>query len=341
MLIALLLFTVCGGVVVVAGTALARYSDAFAEATGIGRLWVGSILLAMATSLPELATDISAVRMGVPDLAAGDLFGSGLANMLILALVDLLPARGRLLREATLDHALAANVGIVLTALGAALLLMRLDGTVLGVDPGGILLILVYVGGTRAIYYHGRRRGNGGVPPVSTPEDHVADAAARRRAVGAALRGFLAATVAILVAAPAFAWSAARIAELSGLGASFVGTLLVGFSTSLPELVATLAAVRLGSFDLAVGNLFGSNGFNMLIFPALDVVQGPGSFFRTVGPEHAITAMFVIMLMSLGLAGIVYRAERRFSALEPTSLLMVLVYGVAVVVLYFSSAAGV
>ncbi|MCK6528616.1 sodium:calcium antiporter [Myxococcota bacterium] len=340
MLIALLLFTVCGGVVVAAGTALARYSDSIAEATGIGRLWVGSILLAMATSLPELATDISAVRMGVPDLAVGDLFGSGLANMLILALVDLLPARGRLLREATLDHALAANVGIVLTALAAALLLMRLDGTVLGVDPGGVVLILVYVGGTRAIYYHGRRRENG-APPASAPEAHAADPAVRRAALRAGLRGFLAATVAILVAAPAFAWSAARIAELTGLGASFVGTLLVGFSTSLPELVASLAAVRLGSFDLAVGNLFGSNGFNMLVFPVLDVVQGPGSFFRTVGPEHAITAMFVVVLMSLGLAGIVYRAERRFSALEPTSLLMVLVYGVAVGVLYFSSGAGV
>lgn len=84
-------FIASGLVVVLAGNALARYADAIAEATKLGRLWIGSVLLAGATSLPELATDISAVRLGATDLAVADLFGSSMANMLILAVIDLLP----------------------------------------------------------------------------------------------------------------------------------------------------------------------------------------------------------------------------------------------------------
>src|SRR3990172_12419645 len=100
----ILAFLLSGAVVVVAGSVLARMADAISEHTGLGRLWVGAVLLAAATSLPELATDVAAVRIGAPDLAVGDLFGSSLANMLILALIDLLLPRRRLFGEAAFDH---------------------------------------------------------------------------------------------------------------------------------------------------------------------------------------------------------------------------------------------
>src|SRR5688572_33303106 len=118
-----LLFVATGAVVVIAGTALARFGEAIAQRTKVGQLWIGAVLLAGATSLPELGTDISATRMGAVDLAIGDLFGSSMANMLILALVDLLPPRRQVLRQATLDHALAMCLAISLNALAAVFLL--------------------------------------------------------------------------------------------------------------------------------------------------------------------------------------------------------------------------
>jgi len=84
-----------GAAAVLAGTALARLADRSADATGLGRIWIGSILLATATSLPELVTDVAAVRLEAVDLAVGDLFGSSMANMPILALVDLAYPRRR------------------------------------------------------------------------------------------------------------------------------------------------------------------------------------------------------------------------------------------------------
>jgi len=124
-MIYVLAFLASGVVVVFAGTALARSADAIAETTKVGRLWIGSVLLAGATSLPELATDISAVRMGAPDLAVGDLFGSSMANMLILAVIDLLPPRRQVLQHAAFDHALAAGLAISLNAMAAVLVFVR------------------------------------------------------------------------------------------------------------------------------------------------------------------------------------------------------------------------
>jgi cation:H+ antiporter len=320
----LLVFLSSGAVVVLAGTALARLADTIAEATGLGRIWIGSILLAAATSLPELLTDVAAVRIGAPDLAVGDLFGSSMANMLILALVDLAYPRKGLLRHAALDHALAACLAIALNALAAAFVVVRPDAVTAGVGPASLVLFAVYIAGTRVVYRHTRREPT----PTALPIGRSGPSFRR------ALLGFAGASLAILVAAPAFAWSANGIAETTGLGTTFVGTWLVGFSTSLPELVSSLTAVRMGAFDLAVGNLFGSNAFNMAILFPLDLAQPGAAIFAALDPGHAISAFFAVVLMALGLAAIVYRAERRFAMIEPDSLLMVLVYALGIWLLY-------
>jgi cation:H+ antiporter len=324
-----LTFVGAGLVVVVAGTALARYGDAIAEATKLGRLWIGSVLLAGATSLPELTTDISAVRLGAVDLAVGDLFGSSMANMLILALIDLLPPRRQVLQQATLDHALAAALAISVNALAAVFILVRPDIAFLGlVAPGSALLLFAYVAGTRAIYRHATRELAGGLSKEPAQVEGAPKLSLRQ-----ALLGFGVAAVVVLAAAPAFAWGAKGIAEMTGLGNTFMGTWLVGLSTSLPELVASLAAVRMGAFDMAVGNLFGSNAFNMAIFFALDLAQD-GSIFAVVDPSHVVSALFGVVLMSLGLGAIVYRAKRRFAMLEPDSLLVLVAYLLGIWTLY-------
>lgn len=141
------------------------------------------------------------------------------------------------------------------------------------------------------------------------------------------------------MAAPIFAWSARGIAEISGLGNTFVGTWLVGLATSLPELVASLAAVQMGAPDLAVANLFGSNAFNMAIFLPLDLAQ-PGNLFSVLDPSHAISGLFAVVLTSLGLAAIIYRGHGRYTVAEPGSVLMLAVYGAALLLLYRQNVAA-
>jgi cation:H+ antiporter len=323
-------FFASGAVVVFAGIALARYADAIAAATKLGRIWTGSVLLAAATSLPELTTDVSAVRLGAVDLAVGDLFGSSMANMLILAAVDLWPPRKHVLQRVTLDHALAACLAISLNAMAAVLVLVRPEASLLWVGPGSLFLFLAYVAGTRAVYRHAARETVHAVATATeTPPAETRPPVSLSRAVG----GFVAAALVVLLVAPVFAWSAKGIAAISGLGDTFVGTWLVGLATSLPELTASIAAVRMGAFDLAVGNLFGSNACNMAVFFVLDLVQ-PGSLFAALDPSHAVSALFAVVLMSIGLAAIVYRAKRRFAMLEPDSILMLVAYALALWLLH-------
>ena len=337
-----LTFLGTGAVIVLAGTLLARSGDVIAARTRLGGLWVGSIFLAVATSLPELTTDIAAVRMGEPDLAAGDLFGSSMANMLILALVTLLPAGRELFARATLDHALYATLAIILTSIAAAVILASPSLTVMGVGPGSLVLVAVYLVGIRTIFRHtviAQVAGTTAETHAPVPAGGVAasatndrpDRAGETRTGGPlpALRPtvirFLAAALLILLAAPRFADAANDLAIITGLGTTFVGTWLVGMATSLPELATSIAAVRLGAYDLAVGNLFGSNAFNMSLFVVLDAVHD-GPLLADVAPAHAISALVAIVLMAVGLSGLVYRAKRRFAMLEPSGVAMLLIY---------------
>lgn len=333
-----LMFIATGAVVVIAGAALARFGEAIAQRTKVGQLWIGAVLLAGATSLPELGTDISATRLGALDLAIGDLFGSSMANMLILALVDLLPPRKEVLRQATLDHALAVCLAISLNALAAVFLLAPSGYTWGGISPESVAIIVAYLLGTRAVYRHAMR--NYGPPQVTERSEANKAPDEKVPTLRRAVTGFGIAALVTVAVTPLFAYSAKQVAESTGLGATFVGTWLVGLSTSLPELVASIAAVRLGAFDLAVGNLIGSNAFNMVVLFFIELVHPGASIFVDASRTHILTAVFSVILMSLGLAAIVYRAKKRFTVLEPDSALIVLTYVLGIWMLYTRRGAG-
>jgi len=321
-------FVVSAGAIVFAGTKLSRYGDQIAELTGLGRLWIGVVLMAAATSLPEVFTTMSAGWLDAPDLAAGNLFGAGMSNMLTLGLIDLLYRQKRVWQQAALGHTLTATLAMVLTALAAFFVLLRVEVVHLGVGFESVILLILYVLGMRLVFRQedmARRQLEHKAVVEGLAEEPGSDGS-RRDALHYAVRGFSIGALVLLVAAPVLAWSAERIAEESGMTATFIGTSLVAITTSLPELVVSISAVRLGAFDLAVGNLFGSNAFNMAAFFFADLAYRGGGLLSTVSSTHALTALWAIIMMNIGLMGIIYRAERRFRLIEPDSLLMIVVY---------------
>ena len=322
------LFVVSAGAIVFAGTKLSRYGDQIAELTSLGRLWIGVVLMAAATSLPEVFTTMSAGWLDAPDLAAGNLFGAGMSNMLTLGLIDLLYRQKRVWQQAALGHTLTATLAMVLTALAAFFVLLRIEVVHLGVGFESVILLILYVLGMRLVFRQedmARRQLEQKAVVEGLAEEPGSDGS-RRDALRYAVRGFSIGALVLLVAAPVLAWSAERIAEESGMTATFIGTSLVALTTSLPELVVSISAVRLGAFDLAVGNLFGSNAFNMAAFFFADLAYRGGGLLSTVSSTHALTALWAIIMMNIGLMGIIYRAERRFRLIEPDSLLMIVVY---------------
>jgi cation:H+ antiporter len=327
-------FALSAAVIVVAGVILTRSADAIADLTGWGRLLVGSVLLAGATSLPELAVDANAILLGQPDLAAGDLLGSCLCNLLILAVLDLSHlSRGRMLSPFAAAHALS---GIMTIALGSVAVLAMLTRPGVQVPPGlglgSLAILLVYLGGSRLVYFDQRMAAR---PDTPGPDQAVLMPAHPRTSLSRAVGGFVAAGAVILVAAPYLAHAADDLAARTGLGRTFVGTTLVALSTSLPELVASLAALRLGAYDLAIGNVFGSNSFNIAVLAALDAVQ-PGPLLSLIAPVNAITGVAVILVTAVAISGQLYRAETRVHFIEPDAFLVVtLALGAMGLVYYF------
>jgi cation:H+ antiporter len=320
-------FLALAAVIVTAGSFLARYGDAIGEQTGLGGSLAGLILLASATSLPELTVDCSAAMIGAPNLAVGDLFGSSLFNLLILAGLDLYyRPRGEMFSRISAAHALSATMSVILTAIALMAMLLAPDWTIAGIGPGPVAILLTYVLALRLVFYDqrfaitelGQKRGV--ETAVFVPLQR-------------AIIGFVMATFVILAAAPSLAATADELAEQSGLGGTFLGTTLVALSTSLPELVTTLTAIRIGARDLAVGNIFGSNSFNMAILAVVDGFYR-GSLLSSVSPTHAVTAVSVILVTSVATMSLLYRPKKRWWLIEPDALLIVALIVGALLLIY-------
>ena len=243
MLSSLLVCILGAAVIVVAGFFLTKFADAIADLTGWGSLLVGSILLAGATSLPEVSVDTNAILIGQPNLAAGDLFGSCLCNLLILAVLDMSHySRGRMLSPLASAHALSGMMSIVLCSIAVLSILTRPTIRLpIGLGIGTFAILLVYVAGSRLIFYDQRMAARSDTPG---PDQAVLMPAHPEMSIAKAIIGFIAAGTAILLAAPYLTHAADELAERSGLGRTYVGTTLVALSTSLPELVASVAALE-------------------------------------------------------------------------------------------------
>jgi cation:H+ antiporter len=319
-------FVLSGIAIIFAGTKLSQYGDRIAEYSGLGRLWIGVVLLAGATSLPEVLTVLSAVLIDAPNLAVGDLFGAGLTNMLTLALIDLAHRTKRVWQQTALDQALIASLAVIMTGLAGLLIMVKHSVSIVQIGAGTLAIAVIYLFGMRVVLRQESMRRRAEQLQRVVQSTDASDHTMKKHSLKQAGWGFAAAAGGILIAAPLLADSAVQIAETTGISSTFIGTSLVAIVTSLPEMVTAFAAVRMGAFDLAVGNLFGSNAFNMGILFFADVAYRKGPLLGAVNDAHAVTALVSILLMSVGIMGIIYRAEKRFFFVEPDSALMIMGY---------------
>jgi cation:H+ antiporter len=322
-----LIFFIAAIASIASGALLARSGETIADLTGLGGAWIGAILVAGATSLPELFTNIYAVRDGNVSLALGALFGESMANMLILSIADLTTIRHRLLLRVAASQLLLASIAIALTAVIAAGIVAGQPLDVLGIGWAPLVAMISYVAGMRLLFINRPAR-------LSSPEDSSLSARERNRTLTRSAIGFLVAAGIIFVTAQHLAGSAADIAEKHQLSQGFVGVALLSLIASLPELTVTITSVRRGSYDLAVGNVLGSCAFNMTIPFVLDIVYREGPILSDVDPAVTTSAMFSILLLALTLMEILHRAERRIWFIEPDAIVRIGIYGFGLFLVY-------
>jgi cation:H+ antiporter len=331
MLHALPRFLGFAALIVAGGILLARSTDRIADRTGLGHTLVGLVLLAVATSLPEFTVAYSSASIGAIDLTIGDVLGSSLINLLILAILDLLTRTGgRMFAPSAAAHALSATAALLLTSIVLLFLLLDLEWTIFGVGPGTIALVACYLAMLRLIALDQR---------LALARDQGRTVGHREQVRRPPLRAcavYVGGAAVIFLAGPPLVRSADEIAVASGIGRSFFGTLFVATVTSLPEIVTTIAALRLGRREMAIAKVFGSNAFNMLV-PAVADLATDGPVFSIASEVHAITATAVILVTAVAMTCLLYRAERRVLLLEPDALLVVLLVAGAMVLVYLQS----
>jgi len=315
-------FLLCLVVILFAGTKLARYGDAIAEKTGLGRIWIGLVLLAAVTSMPELVTGVSSVALvGLPDLAIGDFFGSCLFNLTLIALMDILYRPGPVLSQASSRHMASAVAGIVLIIIAASGILVggRLSGLALGwVGVSSILVFILYLVAVRQIFRF-ERSYQSTAPATAAKYEGISTKAVWLK--------FGLAALAVIGAGIWLSFIGDEIAQTTGWNTSFVGSLFLAITTSMPELVVAVAAIRLGAIDMAVADILGANMLNVANIFTADLFYTRGPVLSSVSSAHLITAVVVIVMSLLVIIGLRFRQQRK-------TFVIISWYGLALIVLY-------
>lgn len=314
-----ILFFLAALATVLAAVKLSTYADVLSDRTALGGMIVGTIFLAGATSLPEFTTSLSAIALNNPDIAVGNVLGSNLFNLLILASFDLYYRKQQIYQSASNSHLYTLTIGLFLSAIIILSLTLKLPYSIFGIGLDTIMLVLVYGCG---MYILSRKSAS-----FESTEDEDGVSQTTAVSLRKAIIGFAVAAVIILISGSLLSITGDKIATVTGLGSSFVGSFLIAASTSLPEAVSVLIALQLRNYNLAIGSILGSNLFNILILAGSDVFYRQSSILSSVSGVHLITAIAGFGLSIIVLYSLV---RSRFTSIQPLywapSALLVIVY---------------
>jgi cation:H+ antiporter len=319
------IFAVAAAAVWFGGTRLAEHVDALAQRTGAGQALLGMLLLGGITSLPELAAVSTSAATGHPDLAVNNLLGTASINVLLLALADIRYGREALTVVAGKPATLMQGVLSMLLALIVTVLAITGDRAIGPVGIGGVGVAVAALAAIWIASDFERRHVwdvVGGGDDAAAPEEAGSGGPGLRRLA------LLIAGCAALILAAGFALSltADAIAERTGAGRSMIGFLLVGFATSLPELSSIMAAVRLRRYQMAIGDVFGTNIFNLLLIAVADLAYAGGPVLDAAGPFEAVGAALAAIVTGLLVVGLLERRDRTILRMGYDSLATLLAF---------------
>ena len=291
------------------GSKMAHIADALADRTGLGEALIGSVLLGAGTSISGIVTSISTAASGAPELAVSNALGGIAAQTMFLALADIA------YRKVNLEHAAASAVNLGQAAVLILLVTLPILAasapafTLLGVNLVSPVLVAIYLVGLHNAHKIKQRPM---WEPRSTDatrheDDDECDDPRSTRTLGLLFAGLVAL---VGLCGWVVGETALELSDRLGISQGVVGALGTAIVTSLPELVTTVAAVRKGALQLAVGGIIGGNMFDALFIAASDVAYRDGSIYHAIS-DRAIFWMALVVLMTATLLIGLLRRERQ------------------------------
>lgn len=329
------LFILCASIVWISGARLAYFADSLADRFRLAKSLVGLLILSLATSLPEIATTLAASVRQTQDLVLNNLFGGITLQTAVLAMSDLW-ARGAITnypRKA--NHALEAT--LLVFVLATALVVTSTGETIefMGVGLGSALIALIYGGAIILLRYYD---GQNDWVPVELPDPEelpfpAPSGLSKTSDWHLFLLAFIA-SIAILVFGLLLVVFSTRLAEQTGLGEGFIGVTLLAGATSLPELTTTIAAVRIGSYTMAISNIFGSNLIMLvLVFPA-DILFRSGPILQDASTTVTLSLAFGVAVTAVFLTGLIVRSKPKIGAFGLDSVVVLIIFLLSILAYY-------
>jgi cation:H+ antiporter len=265
----------------------------------------------------------------VPDIAVGDVLGSCVFNMLIFALIAATHRPHATSAKIHHGHVLSAGFGILL--LGIVSISLHLGGRIPSMSWIGLytpLIAGVYSIAMRSVYFYEKRQMTDFIKEIAVELQY------EKIPVNTAIIHYSIHAVVVVIAAIFLPKIGEAIAETTGLGQTFVGNIFIAIATSLPELVVSITAVKMGAINLAVGNLFGSNIFNIFIIVIDDLFFIKGPILTFVNQDHALSGLSAVGMTAIAIIGLTYDAEKKKLFPAWDSVGIVLVFMINLMLLY-------
>ena len=326
------IFAAAGVVVFLVSLRITRLADLIADRTGMGEAMAGGLLLGAATSLSGLTVSATSAWAGAASLAIANGVGGIAAQTAFLAAADIA------FRKANLEHAAAEPANLFQAALLMALLTLPILAfalpaqSVFGVHPASIVMAAGYLYGVRVA---AEVRADPMWEPVETEEtrhDEPEDEDERHRSVWRPALAFAVLAAILGVAGWVIAQAASVGTARLGLSSTLVGAAGTALVTSMPELVTTVAAVRRGALQLAVGGIIGGNTFDTLFLVASDVSYREGSIYSAIGDTDVYWLTTGLLMTAILLGGLILRERDGPGRIGIESVLLIAVYATALVV---------
>ena len=305
---------------------MAHMADTIADRTGLGEALIGSVLLGAGTSMSGIVTSVTTAASGSPDLSVANGIGGVAAQTMFLALADIF------YRRVNLEHAAAsavnlaqANILVILTII-PILAYATPDISYFGVHPATPVLIIGYLLGLHNA--HSVKQHPMWVPrQTSETRDEDEDETPDKHSnlvLGLTYAGL---TILVGIAGYAVGQAGLEISDRFGVSQGVVGALLTAVITSLPELVTTIAAVRAGALQLAIGGIIGGNMFDALFVAASDVAYREGSIYHAISERTLFWFALVLLMTAILLMGLLRREREGPAGIGWESVLLLMLWG--------------
>jgi cation:H+ antiporter len=316
-------FLACSLLIFVAGRKLSFYADIIAEQTGIGKSWIGTLVLAPLTSLPEFFNGVSAVLwVKAPDIAIGGILGSCVCNLFILSLLDFISGNEPLNQKVKSNHFFSLNFSIIMLALTGLGMAFNHRICLGWVSPVSMVLFFTYFIALHFIYQAEK-------DITSETENTYLDTSLSR-----AIKRFVLNAIIIIIAAIWLPRIGNALAEITGLSQTFVGSIFIALSTSLPELVVTFFAFKLGNVDMAVSNILGSNIVNLWFIPIYDLLYTQGPLLTFSSPRQLLNIFSSLLMTAAFSLDLTLKPTKKWH-INPLTFFLGVVYSANLWALYY------